>query len=50
MAAGPQDFGNSPDQTLTEQWNGTTWNIVASPNPANTADWLYGIRSTASNF
>ena len=25
-----------PFKTLVEQWNGTTWSIVASPNPAGT--------------
>jgi hypothetical protein len=51
MAAGPQNFGNTPsDQTLMEEWNGTIWSIVASPNPPSTIDWRYGVNCPASNF
>ncbi len=33
------DIGRS-GVTLIEQWNGTAWNIVTSPNPGNAADLL----------
>jgi len=35
---------SSSFQTLTEQWNGSTWSVVASPNPpGSTYDILQGI-------
>lgn len=39
-------------RTLTEVWNGTTWSIVASPNPAtNTGDYdaLQGVAALSSS-
>ena len=34
----------SYDQTLVEQWNGTSWSIVTSPNASTTQDnYLYGV-------
>ena len=36
-------------KTLVEQWNGTTWSIVASPNPAGALDSeLNGVSCTSS--
>jgi hypothetical protein len=37
---GQQQFG---DLTLAEHWDGTQWNIVASPNYNAPINWLYGI-------
>ena len=36
------DFFNSSgnDQTLTEQWNGTAWSVVTSPNPSTSENIL----------
>jgi len=31
----PQDF--APDRTLTEHWNGSSWQVVPSPNPGKGA-------------
>lgn len=33
----------SMGQTLIEQWNGTAWNIVPSPNVANAENWLNAV-------
>ncbi|HMA38077.1 MAG TPA: hypothetical protein VKY74_26755 [Chloroflexia bacterium] len=30
-------------QTLIEHWNGTTWTVVASPNPGSSNDYLTGV-------
>jgi hypothetical protein len=35
FAVGFAFFTTSPTVTLTERWNGTTWTIVGSANPAN---------------
>lgn len=32
-----------PSQTLTEQWNGTSWQVVPSPNPGAFENYLYGL-------
>lgn len=31
------------EQTLTEQWNGKHWNVVASPNAASSISYLNGV-------
>ncbi len=31
------------DQTLIEQWNGTNWNVVSSPNPGTNSDFLRSV-------
>jgi len=33
---------NTPSafQTLIEQWNGTSWSVVASPNPIGSQDFF----------
>ena len=37
-------------QTLIEQWNGTNWQIVTSPNPGSIYNTLYGVTAiSASN-
>jgi hypothetical protein len=35
--------GGSPDQTLLEHWNGTSWKIVSSPNPRAGLDRLLAV-------
>ncbi len=30
-------------QTLIERWNGTQWDVVPSPNPSATENYLYGV-------
>jgi len=44
-------YYNSPsDQTLIEQWNGTTWSIVPSPNTSATQNnLLYGVSCTSTS-
>jgi hypothetical protein len=47
MAVGHQVPG-SVDQTLAEQWNGTTWSVVASPDTGpGLANDLYGVTCTS---
>jgi hypothetical protein len=36
----------SAQQTLTENWNGSSWSIVASPNAPNSNNRLHGITAT----
>ena len=36
-AQSPTDSSFDPPVTLTEQWNGTAWTVVTSPNPAGAA-------------
>jgi hypothetical protein len=53
IAVGEYTYG--PDHTLVEQWNGTRWTIVSSPNPKefqHTPSWLSGVScpSTTSCF
>lgn len=33
----------STDETLVESWNGATWSIVSSPDPAGSGALLYGV-------
>ncbi len=35
--------------TLTEQWNGSTWSIVASPNPSGPESALSGVTCTSTS-
>ena len=37
-------------QTLTEQWNGTDWSIVPSPNPGSGGNILHGVAAVPSNI
>ncbi len=39
-------YGNP--QTLIEQWNGSSWSIVASPNPSTLKDYLFSVACTSS--
>jgi hypothetical protein len=38
----------SPGRTLAESWNGTSWSVVPSPNPASTGDTLSGVSCTSA--
>jgi hypothetical protein len=43
MAVGAS-YGGTYNQTLIEQWNGTTWSVVPSPDVSATTDeWLNGV-------
>ena len=35
-------------QTLIEQWNGSVWSIVSSPNPSTLKDYLSGVTCTSA--
>jgi hypothetical protein len=37
------------DQTLIEQWNGTSWSIVSSPNSGDIENVLYGVTCTSAS-
>ena len=39
----------TPGNTLTEQWNGTSWSIVSSPNVGTGGSNLWGGSATAAN-
>ena len=39
----------SPLFTLIEHWNGSRWNIIASPNPSSTYNSLTGVAATSAN-
>jgi hypothetical protein len=42
-------YSGSAFQVLIEQWNGSTWSIVASPNTSTTVDnFLYGVSCTSA--
>lgn len=41
-----QFYQNSVQNTLTEHWNGSTWTLVASPNPASSSNRLSSIAVT----
>ena len=50
VAAGYANNG-SFDQTLVEQWNGTAWSIVPSPNTSTSqANYLYGVSCVTASF
>jgi hypothetical protein len=36
-------------QTLIEQWNGTQWQIVTSPNPSSFYNFLYSVSAVSAN-
>ena len=43
-------YTGTSNQTLIEQWNGTTWSIVSSPNTSATQDnYLYGVSCTSAS-
>jgi hypothetical protein len=43
-----RNTGGSP-QTLTEQWNGTSWNVISSPNVGSGSNVLYGVAAPSAN-
>lgn len=50
-AVGTYDSNFNGLQTLTEQWDGTQWNVVPSPNQpgADTPNYLYGVTAISAN-
>jgi len=36
-------------QTVIEQWNGTSWSIVSSPDPGSGSNILVGVAGTSAN-
>src|SRR5690242_18692608 len=46
-----EDFASFRLNTLTEHWDGSSWKIVPSPNPAglNQPNQLFGVAAVASN-
>ncbi len=50
-AVGLYQNSSSPSQTLIEHWNGTTWQVVASPNVGTDYNQLTGVAAvSASNI
>jgi hypothetical protein len=49
MAVGFWDTGTAL-LTLTERWNGTSWDIVSSPNQSDVIDELWAVDSARSQF
>ena len=50
-AVGYTFVGGNFDQTLVEQWNGTVWSIVSSPNVSATNDNdLYNVSCASASF
>jgi hypothetical protein len=43
-----QNFGG-PRQTLIEQWNGTSWSVVPSPNPGTSLNYLRGVAAISAH-
>lgn len=39
----------TPDRTLAEHWNGSTWSIVSTPNPSSFPSDLNGVAAVSSN-
>jgi len=49
-AVGDYNLSNSTgSKTLVEQWNGSSWNIVSSPNLSNEGDQLNSVYCTSSS-
>jgi hypothetical protein len=48
-AVGLIDQGSGFQRTLTEHWNGSSWNIVSSPNPGSYYSRLDGVTAIAPN-
>lgn len=48
-AVGWSNADSSPTPSLIEQWNGTSWSVVSSPNPAGaTLSDLYGVSALSA--
>jgi hypothetical protein len=48
-AVGQSRSASGTFQTLTEHWNGTSWQVVTSPNPGTSDNVLNGVVALASN-
>src|SRR5690242_18204475 len=49
FAVGYSTTASNPGTTLIERWNGTSWSILASPNPAGaTGSYLNGVSCTSA--
>jgi len=46
---GDSNNRSSANQTLIEQWNGTQWNVVASPSVGPYDNYLNGVAVVSSN-
>lgn len=42
-------LNSSSKNTLIERWNGTSWNVVAAPNPSSSGNELNGIAATSAS-
>ena len=48
MTVGGQIINNP--ETLTEEWNGSAWSVVGSPNDGSNYDGLAGVSCTSASF
>jgi hypothetical protein len=48
-AVGNFTTNNGNEQTLTEQWNGTQWSVVASPNVGTGTNALFGVAAVSQS-
>src|SRR5579863_9387257 len=48
-AIGHYQNSNGKDQTLIEQWDGTNWNVVSSPNVAGKGNDLLGVTAVSAS-
>src|SRR6266702_8664269 len=48
-AVGDEVTSNGIVQTLIERWNGTSWNVVSSPNVGSYANYLEGVTAVSAN-
>ncbi len=48
-AVGRYEDATGVYRTLIEQWNGTSWSVVSSPNPSSTNNSLYGVTAVSAN-
>jgi len=39
----------TPAKTLIEEWNGTSWSLVPSPNPSSNASILFAVAAVSAN-
>ncbi len=49
LAVGHYQDSNGIDQTLIEQWNGSNWNVNASPSPGPQGNDLLGVVALSAN-
>ena len=48
-AVGAYNAGTPADQTLIEQWNGSSWSVVTSPNVGSGSNDLYAVTALSGN-